>query len=67
MCLYLRTKFQVWSIILMSFRQRAYFDQHPPPPPSPQKEALKRPPICLGLGGLFRASFCGDGGGGMCW
>ena len=51
----------------MSFRQRAYFDQHPHPPPSPQKEALKRPPICLGLGGLFRASFCGDGGGGMCW
>ena len=31
----------------MSFRQRAYFDQHPPPPPSPQKEALKGHPYVL--------------------
>ena len=66
MCLYLRTKFQFWSIILISFRQRAYFYQHMPLPPSPQKEALKRPLRPRHMGGRVRASFCGEGDGGGC-
>ena len=44
MCLYLRTKFEVWSIILKSFRQGAEFYHLS----TPQNEPLKSPPI-LGL------------------
>ena len=43
MCVYLRTKFQVSSIILTSFKQVIL-----PPPTPPQNEALKSPPR-LGL------------------
>ena len=42
-CVYLRTKFQVSSIILTSFRQGEGFY-----PPTPQNEPLKSPPR-LGL------------------
>ena len=44
MCVYLRTKFEVSSIILTSFRQGVI----PPPPPPPQNEPLKSP-LRLGL------------------
>ena len=39
MCVHLRTKFQVSSTILTSFRQGVNFT-----PPSPQNEPLKSPP-----------------------
>ena len=39
MCVYLRTKFQVSSIILTSFRQGGVIL-----PPQPQNEPLKGPP-----------------------
>ena len=42
MCVYLRAKFEVSSIILTNFRQRLI------PPATPQTEPLKSPPI-LGL------------------
>ena len=41
MCLYLRTKCQVCSIILTSFRQRGTGGNLPPP--APQNETLKSP------------------------
>ena len=41
LCLYLRAKFQVSSIILASFRQEVNFTT--PPPPPPQNEPVKSP------------------------
>ena len=46
MDVYLRTKFEVSSIILSSFRQGVIL--LPPPPPAPRNEPLKSPPR-LGL------------------
>ena len=52
MCLYLRAKFEVSSIILTSFRLGAIYTPPPPLPPRPltppQNETLKSPPR-LGL------------------
>ena len=47
MCVYLRAKFEVSSIILASFRQGAALGEIYLPPPS-QSEPLKNPPR-LGL------------------
>ena len=49
MCVYLRVKFVVSSIILTSFRQGVILHLLPPPPPRPhyalsQGEPLKSPP-----------------------
>ena len=43
MCVYLRTKLQISSIILTSFRQGGYV-YSPSPPSQPQNELLKSPP-----------------------
>ena len=49
LCVYLRTKFQVSSIILTSFRSGGHFNPPPPPlPPTPQNGPRKSPPR-LGL------------------
>ena len=40
MCVYVRTKFQVSSIILTSFRREVIL----PTPPPPENEPLKAPP-----------------------
>ena len=49
MCVYLRTKFEVSRVILMSFRQGVILRMaHSPPPPPPKNKPLKTPPI-LGL------------------
>ena len=49
MCVYLRTKFQVSSLILKSFRRGSFI-------PPPEKEHLKIPPR-LGLKDIFFADF----------
>ena len=48
MCVYLRAKFEVSSVILTSFRQGVEICTTTPPPPPPQNEPLKSPPR-LGL------------------
>ena len=54
MCVYLRTKFQVASIILTSFR-RGVISPPPPPPPPPQNESLKSlPRVRLNLKLIYR-------------
>ena len=55
MCVYLRTKFEVSSIILARFRQGGGVVTPPPPTHThtPQNEPLKNPPR-LGLVWMFR-------------
>ena len=59
LCLYLRAKFQVSSIILASFRQEVNFTT-PPSPPPPQNEPVKSPPNGLSVNAeiLAYALYC---------
>ena len=52
MCVYVRTKFQVSSIILTSFREGEFYHPPPPHPPPPQNGPL-RSPSGLGLKAYF--------------
>ena len=45
MCVYLRTKFQVSSIILKSFRHGVILSLTPPPSPPTAKGTLKKPTL----------------------
>ena len=59
MAVYFRTKFQVSSIILTSFRQEEVIPRPPPPPKNP--EILKRPPrlgLKEGMGGVTNGLIC---------